>query len=85
MVNGVNKRCISSEKDDSKMELSNAQRMVMFQAIEEKLFKQFHHIRDLEKLEQTKEMKYHIGNLKSDQELLTQVRNQLQSIISLNQ
>lgn len=66
------------------MEFTSGQRWVVFQAIEEKLFKQYHHIKDLEKLEQTKEMIYHIGNLKKDQEELRAARNKMQIEIELS-
>jgi hypothetical protein len=60
------------------MEFTHSQRWIVFQAIEEKLFKLYFHIRDLEKMEQTKEMIYHIGNLKKDQEELRTVRKKMQ-------
>jgi hypothetical protein len=66
------------------MDLTTGQRWVTFQAIEEKLFTLQFKIKDYEALEQTKEMAYHIANLKKDQKELQEVRNIFQHEIELS-
>jgi hypothetical protein len=66
------------------MELTNSQKTTVFQTIEDKLFTLQYKIWDYEKLEQTKEMVFHINNLKKDQTELREVRDMLQREIELS-
>jgi hypothetical protein len=66
------------------MELTNGQRTTLFQTIEDKLFSLQFKIKDYEKLEQTKEIVYHINNLKKDQSELREVRDMLQREIEVS-
>lgn len=60
------------------MNFTNGELFVAFQAIENILFREMFHIKDLEKTIHTKEMAYLIECLRKDQKILRDVRNKMQ-------
>jgi len=65
------------------MELTRIQQWYVLQAIQDRLFKLDLQIRDLEKLERTWEIEYHLCNVKEDRDELRKVRDKLQIEIEL--